>query len=231
MVLVDRLQIEAIRPAVCLNDPLFDRDDGLELLPKGDGIDEVAHADAESTHLVLERGADAAKRRARAQVAFQVLFEAVDDLVVRHHDMGSVADEQVLDRMAKGASFLDLLQELRRIDHDAVADHVHRALPEDARRQQMECVQLFAHLDRVARVRAALEPHDDVRAVGEEVDNLPLAFVPKLGSYHNGRGHANRRRNIAPGLMVPWRPATAASGWRSSTPDNGSSWTAIDLPR
>jgi len=76
----------------------------------------------------------------------------------------------------------------------------------------MERVQLVAHLDRVPRVRAALEPHDDVRAVGKVVDDLPLAFVPELGADHNRRGHPNRRLNIASRLMVLWDRETVSSG-------------------
>src|SRR5947209_3614545 len=207
--------IEAFRPAVRIDDPLLDRDHRLELVSEGDRIDEVAHADPETAHLVLERGTDTPMRRAGSQVGFQFLLEAVDDLVVRHHDMRPVADAQVLLRVAVPARLLELLQELRRIDYHAVPDHVHGALSENARRQQMKRIQLLAHLDRVARVRAALEPHDDVGAIGKVVDDLPLAFVPKLGSYHNRRGHPNRRLNIATRLMVLWMAERA-------TPDGGS---------
>src|SRR3989442_281608 len=215
LLLVDSLEIEAFRPAVRIDEPLLDRDDRLELLSEGDGIDEVAHADPETAHLVLERGTDPPERRAGSQVAFQFLLEAVDDLAVRHHDMRPVADAQVLHRVAMGPRLLDLFQELRRINHHAVPDYVHRAFPEDAGREQMKRVQLVAHLDGMARVRAALEPHDDVGAIGKVVDDLPLAFIAKLGSHHYRRGHANRRLNIAARLMVLWMADHA-------TPDGGS---------
>ena len=84
---------------------------------------------------------------------------------------------------------LDLFQKLSRIDHDSVPNHVHGTLSEDAGGQEVKRVQLVPHLDRVSCVRAALEPHDDVRAVGKVVDDFPLAFVPKLGTNHNRRGH------------------------------------------
>src|SRR2546425_13146364 len=69
----------------------------------------------------------------------------------------------------------------------------------------MKRVQLLAYLDGVARVRAALKSHDDVGAIGEEIDDFPLAFVPELGTDNDRRGHPNRRRNIASGLMVLYR--------------------------
>src|SRR3989442_14495543 len=207
--------IAAFSCAVRVYEPLLDRVDRRELLSEGDGIDEVAHADPETAPLVLERGTDPPERRAGSQAAFQFLLEAVDDLVVRHHDMRPVADAQVLHRVAMGPRLLDLFQELRRINHHAVPDYVHRAFPEDAGREQMKRVQLVAHLDGMARLRSALEPHDDVCAIGKVVDDLPLAFIAKLGSHHYRRGHANRRLNIAARLMVLWMADHA-------TPDGGS---------
>src|SRR5437879_10572716 len=78
----------------------------------------------------------------------------------------------------------------------------------------MKRVQLLAHLDGVARVRAALKSHDDVGAIGEEIDDFPLAFVPELGTDNDRRGHPNRRRNIASGLMVLYRRHDGHSRWR-----------------
>ena len=96
LLFVDCFQIEAFRPAVRIDEPLLDRDDRLDLLSEGERINEVAHADAEPTHLVLEGRADSPKRGAGSQDAFQFLLEPVDDLVVRHHDVRAVADAQVL---------------------------------------------------------------------------------------------------------------------------------------
>src|SRR2546427_1917790 len=88
----------------------------------------------------------------------------------------------------------------------------------------MKRVQLVAHLDGMARVRAALEPYDDVRAVGKVVDDLPLAFIAELGSHHNGRGHANRRLNIAARLMVLWMAERATPDGASRAPVRDPVW-------
>src|SRR5438445_11656258 len=79
----------------------------------------------------------------------------------------------------------------------------------------MNSVRLIAHVDRVAGVCDPLVPPAEVGAIGKGVGDLPLAFVPKLGSYHNRRGHPNRRLNIAARLMVLWVAERA-------TPDGGS---------
>jgi hypothetical protein len=62
----------------------------------------------------------------------------------------------------------------------------------------MERVQFVPDLDRMARVGASLEPHDDVRTIREEVDDLPFAFVPELGTDHDGGGHGTAARTVAP---------------------------------
>src|SRR2546422_8393506 len=63
--LVECLQIEAFRPPVGIDEPLLDRYHRLELLSEGEGIDEVAHPDSETAHLVLERGTDSLEASCR----------------------------------------------------------------------------------------------------------------------------------------------------------------------
>src|SRR2546430_5151638 len=95
----------------------------------------------------------------------------------------------------------------------------------------MKRVQLLAHLDGVARVRAALKSHDDVGAIGEEIDDFPLAFVPELGTDNDRRGHPNRRRNIASGLMVLYRRHDGHSRWRFPSAGRRAGRAAVDLAR
>src|SRR5205823_3288247 len=96
--------------------------------------------------------------------------------------------------MAPGARVVDLFEELCGVDHDAVPDQVHRPFPQHTGGEEMERVEVLAHLDRVARVRATVETDDDVRPVREEVDHLPLAFVPPLQAKDHRRGHGTAAR-------------------------------------
>ena len=91
--------------------------------------------------------------------------------------------------MAARSGLVDFLQQLLGVDDHAVPDDVHRAVPQDAGREEMERVQLVPHLDRVARVRPALEAHDDVGIRREEVDDFPFAFIPELTADGHRRGH------------------------------------------
>ena len=83
---------------------------------------------------------------------------------------------------AARAQAVDLADQDRRVDDDAVADDAARARVEDARRDQVELELLLAADDRVAGVVAALEAHDDVGVLGEQVDDLALALVAPLGA-------------------------------------------------
>src|SRR5207247_3361370 len=66
-------------------------------------------------------------------------------------------------------------------------------------------------VDRVARVRAALIAHDEVGALGEHVDDLPLALVPPLsaddhdavdlGSEHGSSGAGHQKKGPGGGAL------------------------------
>ena len=56
---------------------------------------------------------------------------------------------------------------------------------QDARRDQMKDKLLAVHHQGVAGVVAALIPHHHLRLPGQEVDDLPLAFVTPLGAHHH----------------------------------------------
>ena len=197
-----RVRIDPLAAAVRLDEPLLDGHDRAEFGAQYLRVDQVAHADAEPPDLVLEGGTDPPQGRPGPHVALQFLLEAVQDLVVRHHDMRAVANAEVRDRMATGPRLVDLLQELRRFDDDAVPDHVHRPLPQDPGREQVERVQVVPHLDGVARVRAALESRDDVGVIGEKIDDLALALVPELGSHDYARGHRALREGITSRVTI-----------------------------
>ena len=53
----------------------------------------------------------------------------------------------------------------------------------------MELVCLATADDRVAGVVSALEAHDRVRSLGEQIGDLPLSFVAPLGAYDDDSGH------------------------------------------
>jgi hypothetical protein len=95
---------------------------------------------------------------------------------------------------------VDFLQQDLRVDDAAGPEHADLAR-EDPRRQVAELERLAVHDHRVAGVRAALVPADDIAVLREQVDDLPFAFVAPLGADDHGRGHAA----IMPDLVRVWR--------------------------
>ncbi len=84
---------------------------------------------------------------------------------------------------------LDLLQERRRMNHDAVADDAVDPRPKDAGRDERELVRHPVGDDRMPGVGPPLIAHDGVMPVAEPVDDLPLGLVAPLQAHHASRRH------------------------------------------
>ena len=104
--------------------------------------------------------------------------------------------------MPRALSAVDLLEQHRQVDHDAVADDRRAAGREDAAGQQVQGVLLVADDDGVAGVVAAVELDDVVDAAAEQVGRLALALVAPLGADDDDRGHrCSPRKRRSPGTM------------------------------
>ncbi len=77
---------------------------------------------------------------------------------------------------------LDLLDQMPRVQHDAVADHRQLAAAHHARGQRVQLVDLAVDHQRVARIVPALKARDHIGALGQPVDDLALALVAPLGA-------------------------------------------------
>ena len=109
---------------------------------------------------------------------------------------------QPADVDAAPAQAVELADQHRGVDDDAVADHAGLARVEDPGRDQVELERLAVADDRVAGVVAALEADDHRGVLGEQVDDLALALVAPLGpddhdSRHRRRDYADRRAERA----------------------------------
>ena len=164
-------------------------------------VHEVTHADADAVHLVAVAGANAAACRADGSLARLLLLRLVERGVVREHHVGVIRDKEA----AFGVDSLrvevgNLGERLDGVEHDTVTDDANLVLVHDARGYQVEHELLVAHLDGVARVRAALETHDDIRIERQEINNLRLTFIAPLGADNNTICHISfifETRNIA----------------------------------
>ncbi len=118
------------------------------------------------------------------------------------------------------------------IDHHAVADDAQLAAHQPAR-QQRQLVGLVAHHQRVAGVVAALEPHDDVGAARQPVDDLALALVAPLGADHRDVGHCVLRtgRRHAQSPSPAGRGCSSADAPRRPRPRRGTAPATVAKPR
>ena len=155
-------------------------------------VEHVLHADAQARRLVGVAGPDPALRRPDRELAELGLAGRVEHQVVGHDQVRVGADAQARDVDALGPQPVDLVVEHARVDHDAVADHAQLAGVEDPARDEVEGPLLPVAHDRVAGVVAALEAHDHVGALGEEIDDLALALVAPLDAYDDDARHVRR---------------------------------------
>ena len=115
--------------------------------------------------------------------------------------MRRFADEKIAVRLdAELAEPVDFLHQAERVDDDAVADDAELAFAEDARRHQVQDIFLFADEDGVAGVVAALSADDDIRPLGQHIDDFAFAFIAPLGAHENRIGHS---LICAPALKSP----------------------------
>ena len=220
----DRFRLPQILTALLQPAPRLAFDDAPDLLDERRAIGQIADADPDPRRLGFVGRADPPLRRADPRgVSRRRLAHRIQAFQQRKDDVCAVADEQtVVENDASGQEVVDLFQELREIEHRPVSDHDARLGTEDARRDVLQRVPPAGDRDRVPGVRPALIARDDVEAVGEEVDDLPLPFVAPL------RADDGEVRPHAGQPAFPNRPATRkasdSSSWALSRNPCAPSW-------
>ena len=133
-------------------------------------------------HLVGVGRADAAAGGADGVALGAGFASAILGLVVGHDHVRLVADAEVVggDGEALGDELVDLGEEGFGVEDDAVADEVHDARAEDADGEQVGGVLLAVDANGVAGVGAAAVADDDLGLLGEEINDLALAFIAPL---------------------------------------------------
>ena len=167
---------------------LFEHD--VELLLEDLAVEEVLHAQPDARCLVGVGRADAALGRAELVLAQVPLGDAIEGLVIGQDQVRVGGHPQATAIDTTPGEHVDLGQQHRRIDHDAVADHGSDVVVQDPARYQLERELLAVRGDEgVAGVVAALIAHHDVHLLGEQVGEPTLPLIPPLGADHDGRGH------------------------------------------
>ena len=163
----------------------------VELLPEDLRIEEILDPYTDPQRLVGIGRTDAAPRGAELVLAEESLGHAIELAVIRHDQMRVPRHAQRARVDVLGLEHVDLGQQHRRLDDDAVADHWCDVGVEHSARDQLEREHVAADDDRVARVVPALVSHAERAFLGEVVGEATLALIAPLGSYDHRAGHGN----------------------------------------
>ncbi len=130
-------------------------------------------------------------------------------------ELGALGDEQpAARRHAEALELVDLVEERLRVDHHAVAEDAAHVGAQDARRDEVQREVAVAEPHGVAGVVAALIAHHGVEGRGDQVDDLPLAFVSPLHAEDDDAGHGlltdstphiARQPAVSVTRFAPWR--------------------------
>ena len=124
--------------------------------------------------------------RAVLLVREALFLKLVKHSVPRQEQGRSVAYHEVIRRYenALGRKIVYLAAKVLAVERNAVAEHIHNALAEHARRQQMQRKLAELVYDGVACVAASLKSHDDIIFFREQVDHAALALVAPVDAYN-----------------------------------------------
>ena len=187
------LELDAIRlrQAEAETQRAMVRQQAIELEIQRGGIGEVSNSDGAAAGLVFVGRADAAACGADLGGCGLFLARGVDVLVPGQNENSVVGEDQVVrpEADARLADALDLVEQVPRVDHHAVADDRELAAAHDAGGQEVQLEHLAVDDQRVAGIVAALEAHDHVGPAGQPVDDLALALVAPLGADNHHAGH------------------------------------------
>ena len=164
----------------------------LDLLPQNLRVEQVLDANPDAGGLVGIRGADPPPGRTDLQTAELALPGAIQRDVPGHDQVGVSGDEQKVSGLVPASlEIVELGDENARIDDAAGPDRAALG-GDDPRRDLPDLVGLAGDDDRVAGVRTALVAADEIRLLGEQIDDLSLALVAPLRTDDDSRGHVRQ---------------------------------------
>lgn len=147
------------------------------------GIDQINHAKTGPGRFVTVGGTNAALRSADFVLPFEQFPLLVDHPMIGQDEVSGFAQEQVaVDLHAQLQEAFDFPDQGKGIDDHAIPDNAHFVITEDARRNEVEDVFLFAYIYSMAGVVPPLAANDDVGLFGENIDDLSLTFIAPLGA-------------------------------------------------
>jgi ectoine hydroxylase-related dioxygenase (phytanoyl-CoA dioxygenase family) len=155
-------------------------------------VEHVLDSDAQPHRLVGVRRADTTLGRSQLGLAQMALVQRIELLVIGQDQVGIARDLDLVDADAPTPKHVHFPQQHERIDHDAVADDRSDVFVEHPTGNQLKGELLVADHQRMTSVVASLIADDHGHLFGQEIGELPLAFVAPLGSDHNRCRHVGQ---------------------------------------
>ncbi len=151
---------------------------------------QIDHAQAAAMHFVLVGGTDAAAGGADLLPPRGALPGQLDHAMVGQDDLGAVGDEKLLiDVDPEIAKLADFFQKGHRVEHHSVTDDGAAVGPEHSARDQLKNELLPPDDDRMSRIVPSGVAGHDIKSSGEDVNDLPFAFIAPLGAeYYSSFG-------------------------------------------
>src|SRR5712692_11225542 len=207
----DRIRVEWLS-TICNDDSISVFQVAFDARTKYFRNQSVRDANPSAARLIFVSRANAAQRSSHALVTETFFAGVIQRAVIRQYQVRSRADLNAIGRDADALRDepIRLFEESFRIDHHAVAQHAGLALVNDSGRQQMQHERSVADLDRMPGVVAALVADYDVEALGEQIDNLALAFIAPLGA--DDRDDHNQKSGVRDQKSASTKPREHTKG-------------------
>ena len=142
------------------------------------------HLEADFCKFIREERRNSRLRRAKFSVRQALLLIFIKQDMVRHEHLRSLRNKNVRLFHAALCNLVNLIEQRRNIECNAVSYHINNIAVKRAGRQQMKRKFSVIVHNRVTCVRAALKTDNYIRVLCEHIGDFTLALVAPVGSYN-----------------------------------------------
>src|SRR5271170_3031209 len=182
---IDLRSVSALRDAILL------RHHTRSLFAEKGGIQQINNAKPAAGHLVFVGRSNSTRCRANLVRATSGFCRHIELTMIGKDQVCAVADVQppfhVDSCLSEGFNFR---HQRRRVNDNPSADDGVLLWSQDAARDELKDVAIFADDNRVPGIMATSNAYDVIKRPGKIVDNLALALVAPLRAHHHDRFHA-----------------------------------------
>ena len=185
-----RIQRICIRIEAC-DGCILDDADALDLLGEIFVI-ELCELEADLHGLIGVVRRDTGLCRTEAVLAEALLFQLIEEDMIRHDELCAVGDADLRRRDIVLLQHFKFLLECIGVECSACTDDIDRILLEDTRGANMQGIFAVLIDDRMAGIGTALKANDIIRIGCEDIGQFTLAFIAPVSAYYCSNHNAAR---------------------------------------